>query len=141
MHIIIIHVQGVVYTPALSSFGSILRSRIAELHGNSLFNFFVCWLVGFFLLLFRAAPVAYGGSQARGQIGATDASLHHSHSNFGSEPHLQPTPQLTATLGPLNKARDQTRNLMVPSWICFHCAIMGTPVFNFLKSFFFGEAL
>ena len=33
-------------------------------------------------LLFRAAPVAYSGSQARGQIGASAASLHHS--NAGS---------------------------------------------------------
>ena len=28
-----------------------------------------------FFLLFRATPVAYGGSQARGPIGATDADL------------------------------------------------------------------
>jgi len=45
----------------------------------------------------RTAPVAYGGSQARGPIGATAPSLHHSHSNTGSKPHLQPTPQLKAT--------------------------------------------
>ena len=41
--------------------------------------------------LFRATLTACGGSQARGQIGAVAASLHHSHSNAGSEPHLQPT--------------------------------------------------
>ena len=41
-----------------------------------------------------AAPAAYGGSQARGQIGAVAASLRNSHSNAGSEPHLQTTPQL-----------------------------------------------
>ena len=35
---------------------------------------------------------AYGGSQPRGQIGTTAASLCHSHSNMGSEQHLQPTP-------------------------------------------------
>ena len=34
-----------------------------------------------FFLLFRAAPTAYGSFQARDQIGATAASLHHSHSN------------------------------------------------------------
>ena len=45
----------------------------------------------------RATPVAYGGSQARGLIGAVAAGLHQSHSNVGSEPHLQPTPQLMAT--------------------------------------------
>jgi len=44
----------------------------------------------------RAIPVAYGGSQARGLIGAVATGLHQSHSNLGSEPSLQPTPQLTA---------------------------------------------
>ena len=43
---------------------------------------FVC------LLLFRATPVAYGGSQARGLVRATAAGLHHSHSNTRSELHL-----------------------------------------------------
>ena len=37
-------------------------------------------------LFFRAAPVAYGSSQARGPIRATAVSLHHSHSNSGSTP-------------------------------------------------------
>ena len=50
----------------------------------------------FVLLLFRAAPVAHGGSQARGPFGAVAADLHHSHSNSGSKAHLQPTPQSTA---------------------------------------------
>ena len=55
----------------------------------------------FFFCLFafsRAAFMAYGDSQARGQIGAVATGLHHSHSNKGSELCLQPTPQLTATL-------------------------------------------
>ena len=47
-----------------------------------------------------AAPEAYGGSQARGRIGAAATSLRQSHSNAGSEPQLQPTPQLTATPDP-----------------------------------------
>ena len=47
--------------------------------------------------LFRAAPVAYGGSLATDGIGATATGLHHSHSNARSEPHLRPTPQVTAT--------------------------------------------
>ena len=50
--------------------------------------------------LFRATSMACGGSQARGLIRAAAAGLHHSHSNEGSEPHLQPTPKLTATLDP-----------------------------------------
>jgi len=37
--------------------------------------------------------MAYGGSQARGLIGATAVSLCQSHSNAGSEPYLRPTPQ------------------------------------------------
>ena len=45
----------------------------------------------FFFCYVRAAPVAYGGSQARGWIGTLAAGLHHSHSNPGSEPHLRPT--------------------------------------------------
>ena len=48
----------------------------------------------------RAAPAAYGGSQAKDLIGAVATSLHHSHSNVGSELHLPPTPQLMATLEP-----------------------------------------
>ena len=54
----------------------------------------------FFCLFFAfswAAPTAHGGSQARGPIGAVATSLRQSHSNTGSEPRLQPTPQLTAT--------------------------------------------
>ena len=48
----------------------------------------------------RATPMAYGGSQARGQIGTVAASLRQGHSNEGSEPGLQPTPQLMATPDP-----------------------------------------
>ena len=54
----------------------------------------------FFFAFSRASPTAYGGSQARGRIGAVATSLCQSHSNTGSEPHLQPTPQLTATPDP-----------------------------------------
>ena len=55
----------------------------------------------FFFCLFRAAPAVYGGSQARGLTGAAATHLHHSHSNVGSKPHLQPTPQLMANAGSL----------------------------------------
>ena len=48
----------------------------------------------------KAAPMAYGGSQARGPVGAVAASLHHSHSNAGSEAHLGLTPQLMAMPDP-----------------------------------------
>ena len=54
----------------------------AESEGLKIFLIFMC------VCLFRAAPAAHGGSQARGLIGATAAGLHHSHSNTRSEPHL-----------------------------------------------------
>ena len=60
---------------------------------GSICKWFFFWL---FLFLW-ATPAAYGGSQARGPIGAVPTSLCQSHSNAGSEPRLQPTPQLTAT--------------------------------------------
>ena len=69
----------------------------------------------FFFCLLRAAPMAYGGSQARGGIGAIAASLCQSHSNARSEPRLRHTPQLMALI----EGRDRTCNLMVPSQIHF----------------------
>ena len=60
----------------------------------------VCVFTFFFFLVFRAALTAYGGSQARGLIGATAAGHSHSHSNAGSEPRLLPTLHLMATLDP-----------------------------------------
>ena len=62
---------------------------------------FAVYVFFFFLVFFvffsRAVPIAYGGSQARGPIGAAAASLRQSHNNARSELHPQPTPQLTAT--------------------------------------------
>ena len=54
----------------------------------------------YLFLLFRAAPAAYGGSQARDLIRATAAGLCYSHSNARSQVCLQPTPQLTAMQDP-----------------------------------------
>ena len=96
------------------------------------FFFFSIFL--FLLLLFRAAPAAYGGSQARGQIGTAAASLHHSQSHSGSVQHLWPPPGQHQVLDPLSEARDWTHNLMVSSWIHFHCATMGTPWFRTFKN-------
>ena len=56
--------------------------------------FGVCLFVSSFLL-FRAACMAYGSSQARGQIRAIATS--HSHSNTASRLHLQSIPQLMET--------------------------------------------
>ena len=64
--------------------------------------FSVCFFIFLFFGggLWRAAAMAYGGSQARGLIGAIAAGLHHSHSNAGSQPPLRPTPQLMAIANP-----------------------------------------
>ena len=64
--------------------------------------------------------MAYEGSHARGLIGAVAAGLCQRHSNVGSEPHLQPTPQLTAMPDPQPTEQDQGLNphLMIPSRIC-----------------------
>ena len=60
------------------------------------------------------ASVAYGSSQARGQIRVAAATLRHSHSNARSELHLQPASQLKATSDPysLSEEGDQTQLLM-----------------------------
>ena len=73
-----------------------------------------------FFNLFRAASTAYGGSHARGLVGAVAAGLHH-----GS--------QQCWILNPLSEARDRTCNLMVPSRIHSHCTTMGTPGEQFIK--------
>ena len=91
------------------SLGSWIASESWQCLGNALavgpwgrlmvFPLEDCWMnfyETFFFFFFKAEPEAYGSSQAKGQIGATAAGLHHSHSHMGSEPHLQPTPQLTA---------------------------------------------
>ena len=48
-------------------------------------SFFVCFFVLFCLFAFSsAAPMAYGGSQARDLIETVATGLRHSHSNAGS---------------------------------------------------------
>ena len=61
-------------------------------HSLFIYLFFVFFAISW------AAPAAYGSSQARGLIGVVASGLRQSHSNAGSEPRLQPTPQLMATL-------------------------------------------
>ena len=65
----------------------------------------------YLFMLFRAASAAYGSSQARGWMGATAASLCHSHGN---------TESLTQWAGPNNI-------LMDTSLVHYHWATMGTP--------------
>ena len=57
--------------------------------GTPYVTIIVLWLIYlFYFLLFRAAPLAYGGSQASGVIRAAPASLHHRHSNTRSKLRL-----------------------------------------------------
>ena len=74
--------------------------------------------------LFRAAPTAYGGSWAKGQIGAVAAGLRHR--NVGYEP-CHHNSQQCQILNPLSKARDRTCVVMDASQIHFHLGTVGTP--------------
>ena len=83
------------------------------------------------ILLFclsRSAPATYGRSQARGQIGAVAAGLHHSS-------------QQRQILNPLNKARDGACVLMYASQIPFCWATTGTFKFLFLKNMYIRHVL
>ena len=64
---------------------------------NAILFYFFLNFVSFFFF-FMAAPVAYGSSQARSQIGIAAAGLRYSHSKAGSKPCLQPISQLSAML-------------------------------------------
>ena len=68
---------------------------ICKMKTISILNILLFFFFFFFFGLFRAVGLAYGSSQARGQIRAAPTSLHHS--NEGFEPHLWPIPQLMTT--------------------------------------------
>ena len=74
------------------------KERKEEKEGKERKEIFTCF--HFFFFLFRAVLVAYGNSQARGQIRVAVAGLCHSHSNARFEPYLQPTPQVRAMPDP-----------------------------------------
>ena len=89
--------------------------------------FCFCFLFCLFAISW-ATSSAFGGSQARGRIGPVATSLRQSHSNVGSEPHLQPTPQLTAM-----RLTHWARAGIEPATSRFlvgfvnHCTTTGTP--------------
>ena len=90
---------------------SVLNSRLSLLFSS------------YFFCLFIFSRAVHGHMEIprlQLPIGAVAASLHHGHSNMGSKLHLRPTysSRQGQILNPLSKARDQTHNLMVPSWIC-----------------------
>ena len=76
-----------------------------------------------------AAPLAYGGSQAKGPIGATAGGLATATSttDLSHICDLHHSTWQRQILNSPSKAREGTRNHMVPSQTCFRCATMGTP--------------
>ena len=79
-HAMLIVLQIFIYCQLFSNLKCLKVSYLQILGPLSSLHFF------FFFGLFRAAPMACGCSQARGQIGAVAAGLRRS--NMGSEPHL-----------------------------------------------------
>ena len=82
-----------------------------------------------------AAPAACGGSQARGRIRAVATGLHQSHSNAGSGPHLQPTPQPTAMPDPQPTEQGQGSNPQLHgSWLDSSTTVprRELPIYTFL---------
>ena len=81
---------------------------------------------------FRAAPEAYGDSQARGWIGATAASLWPQPQQHQIQAELCLWPIYHSLwqrqiFNPLSKARDRTYILMDTCWVHYHCTTTGTP--------------
>ena len=81
-------------------------------------------------LLFRAAPKACGGSQARGWIGAKllAFAIVIATPDPSRVCNLCHSSRQCWILNPLIKTRDWTHNLMVPSRTRFRCTTMGTPM-------------
>ena len=85
---------------------TLMLTEVSQTQKDSLpfceFSFHVFLFLSFFFFfwLFRAAPMAYGSSQARCQIRFAAAGPCHSHNNTRSKPYLPPTPQLMAMLDP-----------------------------------------
>ena len=104
-------------------------------------TFALFFLSFFFFLLFRAAPVAYEvpklGVELEIQVPAYSRAtatqdlsrvcdLHHS--------------SWQCWILPMSEARDWTRILMDPSWVCYHWAMRGTPESCFLQLLFHKHA-
>ena len=64
----------------------------------------------FFLLFCFLGPHPWHMEAPTLGVKSVAASLHHSHSNVGSEPHLRTTPQLTTTLDPRPTEQGQGSN-------------------------------
>ena len=87
--------------PAPSSLAttSLFSMSVSRVRFIDVFIYVFCLFICFVYFL-GLHPWYNGSSQSRGGIRTAAASLHHSHSNAGSEPQLQPTPQLMAMPDP-----------------------------------------
>ena len=100
------------------------------------FFFVFCFLFCFFFWLFRATPVQHmelprpGVESALWLLAYTTATATQDPSQIWN-PHY--SSQQHQILNPLNKARDRTQSLLVPSQICFCCITTGTPQSPFLE--------
>ena len=83
-------------------FKSFSRFEFISVHGVRVCSFFFFFFFFFFCLFAfpSAAPMAHGGSQARGPVRAVATGPCQSYISAGSEPRLRPTPLLTATPDP-----------------------------------------
>ena len=98
------------------------QPRHQELTACSRYVSFVSELLFyFFFFLFRAAPRARAGSQARGLKSEPQLLAYTTTTPDPSRVrNLHHSPQQHHIINPLSEARDRTGNLMVPSWIHFH---------------------
>ena len=99
------------------------------------FIFIILFFILLFLLFFRAVPVAYGSSQARGWIRAaaaayTTATATQDLTYVCSLYHSLEQHQI---LSLLSKARNWTHILMDTSWVCYCWTATGTPVWALFK--------
>ena len=92
------------------------------------FFLFALYLFYFFLIFFRAALMAYGNSQTRGQIGAVAASLQPQQWWIWAVSVTYTTAHGNAGSWPLCEARDRTCILM-NTWTHFCCTTMETSLF------------
>ena len=84
----------------------------------------------FIYLLFRAAPMAYGRSQAAGRIRALQPRAYTTATATRDASHifsLYYSSRQCQVPNPLSEVRGQTRVLMDTSWIRFCCATVETP--------------
>ena len=66
-------------------YGRSYHNFVNQLYINNTFIYIYIYIV-----FFRAAPMAYGGSQTRGRIGAVAAGLHHSHNMWDLSHWVRP---------------------------------------------------